>query len=266
MLSRNKDIFVRSSYWGTWSRVLLRMGGQYNYQIEVDVTPVNDQFKFSWEQTKQIRIRKHMTAQAPRDIYTHHLPDNVVELMKEHLSQETVDIILHSDIYNLVDWEKYEDVRTKGGGGVQLLDCIKTITPIFRLGYINDKGGDIINGDKESFTNKLKEDFGKELSPKERLITGWMEIQTKGTICVYITSDVETDVYTTHFIAKEGNEQWYTNALMLKYPSDWLVEIKPLITQLLGNKLEDLGIVNEIETYVDQVKLILEYDVLWGLV
>ncbi|UIS25132.1 hypothetical protein PQC65_gp194 [Aeromonas phage pAEv1810] len=266
MFSRNKDIFVYSSYWRTWSRVLLRMGGKFNYQLEVDVTPINEQYKESWEQTKNIRIRRHCTVHGPRDIYTHDLPDEVVESMKEHISQETIDVILHSDLYNMIDWERFDDVHNAGGGGVHLLDCIKTITPIFRLGYANDQGSDIINGDVESFSNKLKEDFGREINNNERLVTGWIEIQSQGTVCIYITRDKVTEVSTTHFIVRDGNTQYYVNAFMVKFPSDWYYEIKGLVDQLLGEYIDKLEIRGEVDTYVDQAKLILEYDMLWELV
>lgn len=266
MFSRNKDIFVYSSYWRTWSRVLLRMGGKFNYQLEVDVTPVNGQYKEAWEQTKNIRIRRHCTVHGARDVYTHNLPDEVVESMKKHISQEAIDVILHSDLYNLIDWERFGDVHNASGGGVHLLDCIKTITPIFRLGYVNDQGGDILYCGVDSFINKLKEDFSKEINIDEYLITGWVEIQTKGTVCIYITCNRETGVYTTHFISKEGNEQLYANALMEKFPSDWYSQIKPLVNQLLGSKVEQLEIKAELDSYIDQAKLVLEHDVLWGLV
>ena len=266
MFSRNKDIFVYSSYWRTWSRVLLRMGGNFRYQLEVDVTPVNPLFNDSWRETKNIRIRKHCTVHGPKDIYTHDLPDTVVEEMKKHVSQETVDVILHSDIYNLIDWERFDECHNTSGGGVQLFDCIKTITPIFRLGYINNQGGDIIYCGVDSFINKLKEDFGRDIYGKGSLVSGWIEIQSRGTVCIYITRDEETGVYTTHFITKEGNEQYYTNALMAKFPSDWYSEIKVLVAQLLGKDIDELGIKAEVYTFIDQAKLILEYDVLWGLV
>ncbi|WZX10293.1 hypothetical protein ACP1_0004 [Aeromonas phage ACP1] len=267
MFSRNKDIFVYSSYWRTWSRVLLRMGGNFRYQLEVDVTPVNPQYKESWEQSKNIRIRRHCTVHGPRDVYTHDLPDEVVESMKEHISEEAIDVILHSDLYNLIDWERFDDVNnSSSGGGVHLLDCIKTITPIFRLGYVNDQGSDIINGDVESFSNKLKEDFGRDVYGKERLVTGWIEIQSQGTVCIYITQDEETEVYTTHFIVKDGNSQHYVNAYMFKFPSDWYSEIKGLVDQLLGEYIDKLEIRGEVDSYIDQAKLVLEHDVLLGLV
>lgn len=266
MQSRNKDIFVKSAYWGTWSRVLFRMGGGNLYQVEVDVTPINPQFVSSWIGVKDVRIRNHCTLPSRSDHYTHHLPYEVVYQMKQHLSQEQIDIILHADIYNLIDWERYQEAHNKSGGGVHLLDCIKTITPIFRLGYINNQGGDIINGDIESFSNKLKEDFGKDIYGKERLVTGWIEIQSQGTVCIYITRDEETEVYTTHFIVKDGNVQYYANAFMFKYPSDWSHEIKSLVDQSLGEYIDKLEIKAEVNSYIDQVKLVLEHDVLWGLV
>ena len=266
MFSRNKDIFVYSSYWRTWSRVLLRMGGKFHYQLEVDVTPINDHNVSSWVPTEYIRIRKHCTVHGPKDIYTHDLPDTVVERMEEYLSQDAINIILHSDIYNLVDWELYDSIRNVKDRGIMLFGCIKTITPIFRLGYVNNQGSDIINGDIESFSNKLKEDFGRDIYGKERLVTGWIEIQSQGTVCIYITKDEETGVYTTHFITKEGNEQYYTNALMVKFPSDWYSEIKVLVAQLLGEDIDELGIKAEVYTFIDQAKLVLEHDVLWGLV
>ena len=266
MFSRNKDIFVYSSYWRTWSRVLLRMGGNFRYQLEVDVTPVNPLFNDSWRNTKNIRIRKHCTVHGPKDIYTHDLPDDVVEQMKEHVSQETIDVIIHSDLYNLIDWERFDDAYNAGGGGVHLLDCIKTITPIFRLGYVNNQGGDILYCGVDSFINKLKEDFGKEINIEEYLVTGWIEIQSQGTVCIYITRDKETEVSTTHFIVKDGNTQHYVNGFMVKFPSDWYYEIKGLVDQLLGEYIDKLEIRGEIESYIDQVKLVLEYDMLRRLV
>ena len=266
MFSRNKDIFVYSSYWRTWSRVLLRMGGKFNYQLEVDVTPINDHYVSSWVPTESIRIRKHCTVHGPKDIYTHDLPDGVVKQMEEYLSQDVINIILHSDIYNLVDWELYDSIRNVEGGGIMLFACIKTITPIFRLGYVNDQGSDIINGDVESFSNKLKEDFGRDISDKERLVTGWIEIQSQGTVCIYITKDKETEVSTTHFIVKDGNTQHYVNAYMFKFPSDWYHEIKGIVDQLLGEYIDKLEIRGEVDSYIDQAKLVLEHDVLWGLV
>lgn len=266
MQSRNKDIFVKSAYWGTWSRVLFRMGGSNLYQIEVDITPINPQFASSWIGTKEVRIRRHCTLPSKSDRYTHHLPDEVVESMKKHISQETIDVIIHYDLYNLIDWERFDDVHNASGGGVHLFDCIKTITPIFRLGYVNDQGGDILYCGVDSFINKLKEDFGKEINIDEYLVTGWVEIQTKGTVCIYITCNKDTGVYTTHFINKEGNEQLYANALMEKFPSDWYSQIKPLVNQLLGSKVEQLEIKAELDSYIDQAKLVLEHDALWGLV
>jgi hypothetical protein len=53
---------------------------------------------------------------------------------------------------------------------------------------------------------------------------------------------------------------------MEKFPSDWYGQIKPLVNQLLGSKVEQLEIKAELNSYIDQAKLVLEHDVLWGLV
>jgi hypothetical protein len=53
---------------------------------------------------------------------------------------------------------------------------------------------------------------------------------------------------------------------MEKFPSDWYSQIKPLVNQLLGGKVDQLEIKAELDSYIDQVKLILEHDVLWRLV
>lgn len=112
MLSKNKDWFVYNSYWRTWSRVLLRRGGDsFPYQIEVNLTPANDN-KVEWDEIKEVIIRRHCTPAASNDIFTHHLPDDVVQQLEEHFDPDLLEVLLHVDLMKYYD--ENEHIRHSG--------------------------------------------------------------------------------------------------------------------------------------------------------
>lgn len=121
MLSDNKDWFVYSSYWRTWSRVLQRMGGSFNTQIEVDITPINPSIDESWMVIPKINIREHMTSTRQGDIWTHHLPDEVVKDLEKRVSKSQLDLILHKDLLSMINVEEF----SKAGHSLTLLELVK---------------------------------------------------------------------------------------------------------------------------------------------
>jgi hypothetical protein len=114
-----RSLFVRSSYWNCWSRVLQYggfIGDTIIETIEVDCTPVNGAFG-DWTRTSGVCIRKHLTARDPKDVISRYLPEYVVAQMHEKIG----------DLLPMIDWNKYEAVsHAQGGGGVRLFnDCLR---------------------------------------------------------------------------------------------------------------------------------------------
>jgi len=118
MISRNKDWFVQSSYWRNVSRVLQRMGGPFEEQIEVSVSPTNSD-NYSWRAIGEVRIRRHVTYSAA-DVFTHHFPDYLEKELSEKLGKGIAEALLHSNLLSELDPVK---VREMGrlwvwGGGI----------------------------------------------------------------------------------------------------------------------------------------------------
>lgn len=127
MFSKNLDWFTRSSYFGTWSRVLLRMGGDYPKQVEISLNTPNN-WDLEWRDMLQCRVRVHQTPKAERDVYTHNLPDSVYDTIVDHFDTETADFFVHTDLYKMIDWENFDEVEADwvGGGGVPIALVIKS--------------------------------------------------------------------------------------------------------------------------------------------
>jgi hypothetical protein len=118
MLSRNKDWFVQSSYWRNVSRVLQRMGGPFEEQLEVSVSPINSD-DHSWLTLGEVRIRRHVTYSAS-DVFTHHFPEYVENELKGRLGKGIANALLHVNLLSEIDPTK---VREMGrvwvwGGGI----------------------------------------------------------------------------------------------------------------------------------------------------
>lgn len=127
MYSKNKDWFNYCSYWGTWNRTLLRMGGEYKQQIEISLTAVNPTTESAWDNHLECRIRSHVTPASGSDKITHCLPDFVYNQISERFGEEVADMFIHVDLFNLIDWEKFEQVDRDWtmGGGVPLMMVLK---------------------------------------------------------------------------------------------------------------------------------------------
>ena len=94
-----RALFVYSSYWHSWSRVL-RFYQNGGTQVEVDMFPlIND---------KQVNIRKHRTVRSVNDFYSRYMPNNVIEQMVDRYGQELTDRLLHEDFLPQINWDLYE--------------------------------------------------------------------------------------------------------------------------------------------------------------
>lgn len=127
MLSNNRDWFMYCSYWRSWNRVLLRMGGGYLNQVEVYLQPHNA-FDSEWQNLLQCRIRQHRTVPAVNDVFTHNVPDSVYETLILKFDRETADFFVHTDLYKMIDWELFREVGQDwyGGGGIPIALVIKS--------------------------------------------------------------------------------------------------------------------------------------------
>jgi hypothetical protein len=120
--SRNGDMFIFSSYWGTWSRVL-RAGNASIPTVEVDLTAINPNSDLAWPKVRAINIREHRTARSAKDELSLALPDYAFDLMKSRMpDQQLLDRLLHEDLLPLIDWQKYQ---LACNGGAALADILK---------------------------------------------------------------------------------------------------------------------------------------------
>jgi hypothetical protein len=119
--SHNGDMFVYSSYWHTWSRVLRERSGG-NPTIEVDLTAINPTADYGWARVLSCNIREHYTHRGTHDIICRSLPAHAVLLMRERMDSETFDKLVHQDLLPLIDWDKYREVCN---GGAALKNILK---------------------------------------------------------------------------------------------------------------------------------------------
>lgn len=116
--SKNNNMFVYSSYWQTWSRILQEGTVHNNFEcIEVNVTPVNPTRPESWErQILSVKIRKHSTARSSRDKFVGTLPESAVADLNKYIPKEIQEFLLHEDLLPQIDWDKYREHSRLGGG------------------------------------------------------------------------------------------------------------------------------------------------------
>lgn len=109
-------MFVYSRYWNTWSRLLATQHDCSPYTlthaaVELDLTPVNAHREENWARIATYRIRAHHTPIAqPVD----QLPENILEEMRLHLSEEVINKLLNYNFLPEIDWTKYKLVVNGG--------------------------------------------------------------------------------------------------------------------------------------------------------
>ena len=113
--------FRWNSYWHNWSRILGT--GPRGGQCEVCCTPVNGwRIEEQVERVRAVNVREHFTRPDPRDKIVDSLPPDVVAEMRAYLGDEAVNLILHPDLADMVDWEKASKLSN---GGTPLDRCRK---------------------------------------------------------------------------------------------------------------------------------------------
>jgi hypothetical protein len=137
MKSNNDNPFVYSSYWGTWSRLLLsRSKGteelftkygvpDYVHEVEVDCGAVNPQFKDGWKIVQDVNIRAHCTSRGKKDTISINLPDEAYWTLVRNVQDDLqVYKILHLDLLPIIDWDLY---RKNDNGGCPISKCTKGV-------------------------------------------------------------------------------------------------------------------------------------------
>lgn len=99
-----RTAFHYCSYWGKWSRILSVKNGHF---VELDLTPINSGIKENWRSLGNFNIRYHCTSPDKGDIFTHTLPEHILERLRENCSEEVVHNLLHYDFLPEIDWELY---------------------------------------------------------------------------------------------------------------------------------------------------------------
>src|ERR1700682_653370 len=104
MKSKNGNLFVYSSYWGTWSRILAPYdkvfhNGHCVGQVEVDVTPINITHDYSWIRHNRVIVRAHGTIRDRDDKIVEELPKEAYQdILSRVPDLEVQNLILHADL------------------------------------------------------------------------------------------------------------------------------------------------------------------------
>lgn len=112
MQSKNKDWFRYNRYWREWSRVLVRGGGNYDHEISIPLTPVNDGDS-EWGEVGKVLIKKfdvRFDASRSENHYTHVLPDEIKDRITSKLGIAKANVLLHANILPLIDWEEHQSL------------------------------------------------------------------------------------------------------------------------------------------------------------
>lgn len=119
--SNNNNVFVRSSYWGAWSRILSEGTPHNNGRtVEVNITAINGRTDFDWASTLKINIREHCTMRSKDDLFVGTLPEHVIAHMREWMDQPLMDRLLHEDFLPQIDWALYRK-HNNGGAPFELI-------------------------------------------------------------------------------------------------------------------------------------------------
>lgn len=96
-------MFVYSSYWRTWSRLLLENMDRSGTCVELNLTGTNGK----WDRVPLEIIRKHCTARDNKDLITRTLPDAVEAMIRNALGDELFERMVTYDYLPEIDWQKY---------------------------------------------------------------------------------------------------------------------------------------------------------------
>lgn len=96
-------VFVYSSYWRTWSRLLLENMDRSGTCVELNMTGHNG----TWDRVPQEIIRRHCTARDNKDLITRTLPAAVEAAFKNTLGTQLFEHMTTYDYLPEIDWQKY---------------------------------------------------------------------------------------------------------------------------------------------------------------
>lgn len=117
-------MFHYSSYWGTWSRVLIERDEQGN-TVEVNLTPIPCAHGSTWENhVKGGVIRRHFTGRSTNDKLVPVLPPEILDSMVQNLGVKEVYFLLKENFLPQIDWEKYSRFNN---GGCKFALCQKEV-------------------------------------------------------------------------------------------------------------------------------------------
>lgn len=96
-------VFVYSSYWRTWSRLLLENMDRSGICVELNMTGHNG----TWDRVPLEVIRKHCTARDNKDLITRSLPREIETAFCNHLGSALFHRMTTYDYLPEIDWQKY---------------------------------------------------------------------------------------------------------------------------------------------------------------
>lgn len=182
MQSKNKDWFFYNGF--SWSRVILRGGGDYRFQVAIKLTDKN----FGPIELREVLISQtHWSEliQTSKDIWTHELPEHVYKHLQESYSRDRLNTLLHADLYPLIDWERHRKANKKY---VPLEECIKLCGVPYTDLEISSEGNKELFLTEEQWFKK----FEIELREDIRGVGGFHHGNGDCDLLAYITYEMTT--------------------------------------------------------------------------
>lgn len=223
MRSNNKDWFHYSYYWRCWSRVILRGGGEFDYEVSIPITPIND-FDSEWEEVSKVMIGKRdvrFSIPDKKDIWTHELPDEVFQKIQSKVGTGTANVLIHADVLNIIDWRSYSAELDKTNKRTIPLElCIRD----FDLPWWDITMTSNISANIKSSENHFTEKFGIEKREGVLIVGGLSHRADKTELLIYVEYVLSTSVVNVNFtvgcpegdtifrVSKSRNENWYNPA------------------------------------------------------
>lgn len=243
MISENKDWFCKSAYWGTWSRVLLRRGGDgHHYQIEITVHPGRSGISWEWDRVKQLRVRRHLTQSGLNDKWTHHLPDEIYQEMVTELGEEMTWVLVHADLLSFMDISYMENVINYEGGGHPLSDILLPVIPEFKIIASQHGVAHTVDSNKLYFMRNARSLIGRDLPGGMNILGGLcIMLGDEKTPAVGVISywDRVNHKYVSEYGLQQGDETHYFKIESDQSPTDYLNKSDESLRLVLNNETND---------------------------
>lgn len=156
MQNKLVDWISYNSYWRTFNRVLIRKGGDFSKQLEVNLTPSLSWEDESWRNVGVMALRLHTTPASTTDTICHTLPNYVYDDMAKHLGEDLAEFVMDSQVITGPEalitrrerllWALLNKYIPSGGG-----------VPMGVLRPDIDVIGETVNWDNSSFLNNFKD-------------------------------------------------------------------------------------------------------------